>query len=110
MAQDEGVQSRVEELTREAEITLEAIRNLASGGVADPLADAATLSQAVQTGILDAPQLKNNPYGRGQIVTRIDNRSACIAINPATGNPFNEHNRIATLMDPSSHTSFTKEI
>ena len=110
MAQDEGVQSRVEELTREAEITLEAIRNLASGGVADPLADAVTLSQAVQTGILDAPQLKNNPYGRGQIATRIDDRGACIAINPATGSPLNEHNRIATLMDPFSHTSFTKEI
>jgi methylmalonyl-CoA mutase cobalamin-binding subunit len=109
MTQDEVVQLRVEELTQEATITLEAIRGLASNGVSDPLADAATLTGAVQTGILDAPQLKNNPYGRGQIAARIDSRGACIAIHPTTGNHFREHNRIAALIDPSSHTAFTKE-
>ncbi len=97
MTQDDRVQSRVAELTREAATTLEAIRELASEGVADPFADAATLTKAVQTGILDAPQLKNNPFGRGKIVTRIDPRGACIAVDPTTGSPLKEHDRIAGL-------------
>jgi hypothetical protein len=96
MTQDERIQSRVEELTQESAITLEAIRDLASRGVADPLTDAATLGQAVRTGILDAPQLKNNPYGRGEINSRIDNRGACIAIDPVTGGPIGEHIRLST--------------
>jgi len=65
MTMDHCIQSRVDELTRETKITLRGIRKLASKGIADPLTDAATLTRAIQTGILDAPQLKNNPYGRG---------------------------------------------
>ena len=103
--QDDCIQTRVVELTREAADTLEAIRELAPAGVADPLVDATILTRAVQTGILDAPQLKNNPYGRGQIVTRIDSRGACIAIEPTTGTPLSEGDRIVNLMNPSDHPS-----
>jgi len=99
MTQDDRIQRRVAELTREAAATLEAIRELAPPGVADPLIDATTLALAVQTGILDAPQLRNNPFGRGQIVTRIDGRGACIAIEPSTGDPLSEGDRISTLMN-----------
>jgi methylmalonyl-CoA mutase cobalamin-binding subunit len=101
MTQDNDIQTQVAKLAQEAETTLEAIRELASTGVADPLADATTLTQAVQIGILDAPQLKNNPFGRGKIVTRIESRGACIAIDPTTGRPLSECDRIATLKNPS---------
>jgi len=101
MTRDERIRTRVDELTQEAAITLEAIRNLAPKGVTDPWADAATLTRAIQTGILDAPQLKNNPFGRGKIQTRTDHRGACIATEPFTGKPLRERDRIAALMDSS---------
>ena len=101
MTQDDSIQNRVAELTEETQITLETIRELAQSGVTDPLTDATTLTQAVQTGILDAPQLKNNPFGRGQIVTRINSSGACIAIEPTTGSPLNESDRIANLINSS---------
>jgi methylmalonyl-CoA mutase cobalamin-binding subunit len=101
MTQDERIQTRVDELTQEAAITLEAIRDLAPRGVADPWVDAATLTRAVQTGILDAPQLKNNLYGRGKIQTHTDHRGACIAIDHITRKPLNERDRIASLIHSS---------
>jgi methylmalonyl-CoA mutase cobalamin-binding subunit len=101
MTQDNRVQTRVAELSREAAITLVAIRELAPAEVADPFVDAASLTRAVQTGILDAPQLKNNPFGRGRIVTRIDSSGACIAIEPTTGSPLSERDRIANHINPS---------
>ncbi|MBO9371617.1 MAG: cobalamin-dependent protein, partial [Chloroflexi bacterium] len=65
MTADPAVQARKEELIREAQVTLEAIRALAGPDVSDPLTDPATLARAVTTGILDAPHLRNNPYARG---------------------------------------------
>ncbi len=97
MTRDENIQKRVDELTQETAITLDEIRNLASEGVADPLADAVTLTKAIKTGILDAPQLKNNPFGRGKIVTSVDNRGACIVVDPSTRSPISEKKRIAGL-------------
>ncbi len=70
MLQDNRVKTRVNELFNESSVTLEAVRSLAFGEVEDPLTDPATLTQAVISALLDAPQLKNNPYGRGQIITR----------------------------------------
>jgi hypothetical protein len=96
MSQDTIIQTRVDELTREADITLEAIRMLANEDVSDPWVDAATLTLAVQKGILDAPQLKNNPFARGKIVTRIDQRGACIAVEPNTGLSISESDRISS--------------
>jgi hypothetical protein len=101
MTQDDRVQTRVAELTKEAAHTLQAIQALDPEGHADPLVNADTLTQAVQIGILDAPQLKNNRFGRGQIITRIDERGACVAINPTTGNPLNERDRLGSLFTPS---------
>ena len=76
------------------------IRKLAPSGVADPLVDAVTLTRAVQTGLLDAPQLKNNPFGRGKIATSIDKRGACITVDPTTRNPISEKERIVSLIIP----------
>ena len=93
---DPRVQQRAQELVSEARSTLEAIRALAEPGVADPLADPATLARAVTTGIMDAPQLKNNPFGRGKIATRIV-EGACLAVDPASGRPLSERERLARL-------------
>ena len=38
---------------------------MAAPGVPDPLTDPATLARAVTLGILDAPQLRNNPFAHG---------------------------------------------
>jgi len=97
MTADPTVQQRKEELVREAQVTLEAIRALASPDVADPLADPATLARAVTVGVLDAPHLRNNPFARGQIVTRIDPRGACVAVDPTTGKALSEEERISKL-------------
>ncbi|MBN1956205.1 MAG: methionine synthase, partial [Anaerolineae bacterium] len=97
MTADPAVRQRKEELIGEVQVTLDAIRNLAAPGVADPLSDPPTLARAVAVGVLDAPHLRNNPFARGHIVTRIDARGACVAVEPATGRPLTEAERIEEL-------------
>jgi methylmalonyl-CoA mutase cobalamin-binding subunit len=74
------VQERKQCLIDEARVTLDVIRKLAGPGVDDPWSDAVTLAQAVRDGVLDAPQLANNKFGRGVIRTRIIN-GACETVN-----------------------------
>ena len=93
---DPLVQARCDELVSEAQLTLAAIRTLAPAGVADPLTDPETLAQAVTMGILDAPQLVNNPYGRGQVKTRII-RGACLPVD-SQGNPLKEADRLDQVL------------
>jgi hypothetical protein len=95
MTSDPLVQRRKEELISEAGVTLEAIRKLAGPGVADAWSDPATLTKAVTSGILDAPQLKNNPFGRGKIRTQLVN-GMCVAV-AADGRPLSESERLFTL-------------
>jgi methylmalonyl-CoA mutase cobalamin-binding subunit len=95
MTPDPLIQARVNVLASEAQITLDAIRNLADDSVGDPLTDPEVLSRAVTTGILDAPHLKNNPFARGTIQTRIID-GACLAVG-ASGDPLSEADRIAQL-------------
>jgi hypothetical protein len=71
MTADPRVQARKAQLAAEATAMLDRIRELAPAHVPDPLTDPATLARSVTTGILDAPQLKNNPFGRGQVKTCI---------------------------------------
>ncbi len=97
MAFDPNVQERKEELVHEAQVTLEAIRSIANAKVRDPLSNASTLTKAVAIGILDAPQLRNNPYAKGTILSRINARGACIAIDSRTGRPISEAQRLRTL-------------
>jgi methylmalonyl-CoA mutase cobalamin-binding subunit len=99
MTHDPAIQNRVEALVIEAQVTLAAIRDLAKKSVQDPFTDPGTLTKAVQTGILDAPHLKNNPFARGLIQTRIQN-GACVAID-SEGNPLSERERL---------NSFNKEV
>ena len=94
---DPAVQARKAELIAEAQVTLDAIRSLAGRDVTSPLTDPLTLARAVTSGILDAPHLQANRFARGQIVTRIDQRGACIAVHPQTGAALSEAERIAEL-------------
>ena len=96
MLADPKIQSRAAELVLEAQITLQAIRNIAVGEDQDPLVDAAVLAKSVLMGILDAPQLRSNPYGRGEIATRIIN-GACLAVKP-DGSPLSEAERLAAYL------------
>jgi hypothetical protein len=80
MLSDPLIQERKQELIEETRELLEKIRSLAGIKVGDPFTDPATLTGAVTTGILDAPQLKNNPYAQGKMVTRIDKRGACVVV------------------------------
>jgi methylmalonyl-CoA mutase cobalamin-binding subunit len=98
MTQDPQVQERKEELVAEARVTLEAIHSIAGPGVDEPFTDPATLARAVKLGLLDAPHLRGNLFAPGQIVTRIDQRGACIAVDPKTGHPLGERERIARLL------------
>jgi hypothetical protein len=95
MRTDPAVQRRKGELMAEAGVTLEAIRRLATPGVEDAWTDPASLAKAVTSGILDAPQLKNNPFGRGQIRTHIVN-GMCVAVD-ADGRPLSESERLDGL-------------
>jgi hypothetical protein len=92
-----AIQERKAELLAEAQVTLQAIRALADASVADPLADPATLARAVSSGILDAPHLRGNAYARGQIMTRIDGRGACVTVEPRSGRTISECQRLAAL-------------
>lgn len=97
MTSDPMVQARKEELVAEAELTLDAIRGLAAPGVMDPWTDPETLAGAVHSGILDAPHLKGHPLALGTIRTAVI-AGACRAVDPDTGRPLSELERLSKLM------------
>ena len=68
------------------------------GKANDPLIDPHILSGAVARGILDAPHLAGSRFAPGRIVTHIDQRGACVAVNPASGQPIDEAERVAGLL------------
>jgi len=92
---DPTVQQRKQQLMEEAQITLEAIRRLGPESQ-DPLIDQVVLEKAVTEGIMDAPQLKNNPFGKGILKTRIVN-GACMAIGP-DDQPIGEAKRLGKFL------------
>jgi len=96
MIADPAVQKRVEVLFREATQMLDAIRSLSSASSVDPLTDPATLTRAVTSGILDAPQLLNNKFGRGLVKTRIVNGASLSVDNESRVIP--EDKRIKNLL------------
>lgn len=95
MTADPAITKRRKQLVKETQLLLEAISGLAGSGVDDPLTDAATLARAVTCGLLDAPQLRNNQFGRGDIRTRIVN-GANVAVD-AKGNVITEQKRLSQL-------------
>jgi methylmalonyl-CoA mutase cobalamin-binding subunit len=97
MTMDLAVQTRRQELRAEAHLLLEHIRGLGSCGESDPLLDPATLAEAVRRGLLDAPHLASNAYARGTVATGVDARGACVPLEPTTGRPWSERERLAHL-------------
>lgn len=97
MINSENIQHRVRELVYEAGILVNEIHELGSGISADPLADPKVLAKAVTSGLLDAPQLSNNPCGNGEVVTSFDHRGACLAIDKSSGKALSEEQRISFM-------------
>ncbi len=96
MIADPAVIARKDELVDEAMLICAAIRDIADPGADDPLTDPAALARAVDTGILDAPQLGNNRYALGKIRT-MPFDGAIHAVNPDTGRPLTEKQRLDLL-------------
>ena len=94
---DPLVQARKAHLIAETRVTLAAIRALGDPEGADPLTDPAVLAKAVTSGIMDAPQLRSNRFGRGQVRTRITG-GACLAVDEV-GQPLPEAQRIEQLFN-----------
>ncbi len=89
------VQERRAELVAEAEVLLEALRAL-DCGCGDPWACPRCLARAIRTGLLDAPHLCGNPAAAGRLVTGVVD-GAIRALNPETGAPVSEAERLALL-------------
>jgi hypothetical protein len=96
MTADPRVQARRTQLVAEAQVALQAIVALADSKNEDPLTTPGVLAKAVTQGILDAPQLRNNPFGRGRVNTRIVG-GQCLAID-STGNALSERERLDHLV------------
>jgi hypothetical protein len=97
MTADPKIKARIDELVLDAKITLHAIRSIDDAKAQDPLVDPDNLAKAVTQGILDAPQLRNNPYGRGEMITRII-QGSCVAVKP-DGRPLSEVRRLDRFID-----------
>ncbi len=95
MTADPAILKRRKQLVKEASILLEAIADLAGPEAGDPFTDAATLARAVTCGLLDAPQLRNNKFGRGEVRTSIVN-GANVAVDKK-GRPITESRRLMQL-------------
>ena len=95
MTADPAITKRRKELVKEARLLLEAISALAAPGTADPFTDAATLARAVTAGLMDAPQLRNNKFGRGEVRTSILS-GASVAVD-SHGRPIKEKERLTKL-------------
>ncbi|MGZ9224695.1 MAG: cobalamin B12-binding domain-containing protein [Anaerolineales bacterium] len=96
MTADPAVTKRRKELVKDATLLLEAISALAGPEAGDPLTDAATLARAVTSGLMDAPQLRNNKFGRGEIRTSIFN-GASMAVD-SKGKTIKEQKRLSKLI------------
>ena len=95
MRVDPLIQNRRDQLVAESKITIQSIIEFAESEVLDPLVDPDNLSRIVQYGILDAPQLRNNPFARGKIRTRIVG-GTCLAVDDS-GQQLTEERRIMSL-------------
>jgi methylmalonyl-CoA mutase cobalamin-binding subunit len=96
MTADRAITKRCRQLVGDARRLLDAIASLAGSEETDPFIDARTLTRAVTCGLLDAPQLRNNKFGRGEIRTAILN-GANVTVD-SRGNVVQEKRRLSKLM------------
>jgi methylmalonyl-CoA mutase cobalamin-binding subunit len=97
MTADPDVQRRANELVEETMVLIAAISQLGTGKGADPFFTPAILAQAVKIGLLDSPQLVNNPYAPGRLRTRASD-GAVYAVDEK-GRVISERERIARIFD-----------
>jgi len=95
MTVDKAITKRRKELVKGANLLLEAISALAGSEAGDPLTNTVTLTRAVSSGLMDAPQLRNNKFGRGEVRTSIVN-GASVTVNEK-GKMIAEKERINRL-------------
>lgn len=96
MTADPSVQRRKEQLVADTKIIVDAIRQLGTGKSEDPLLDPDVLAKAVEIGLLDAPQLRGNPYACGQVRTRIvDGANLPVGED---GEPLSEKERVERIL------------
>ncbi len=96
MTADPEVQRRKEELKEEAMEIIAGIRRLGAHLAEDPLLDVETLARAVEIGLLDAPNLRGNPYACGRVRTRAIG-GAVVAVDE-DGRPLGEAERVAQVL------------
>ena len=96
MTADPAIIKRRKRLVKEATLLLEAISALAGPEAGDPFIDPATLTRAVTSGLMDALQLRNNKFGRGEIRTSIV-KGACVTVD-SKGRPLSEIKRLQSMM------------
>lgn len=92
---DDAVKQRKAELVREANVLLTAIRNL-SPRTDEPFTNPEILLMAIKQGLLDASQLRDNRYARGNITAQIVD-GACRVIDSHTLKPISEIERLKRL-------------
>jgi hypothetical protein len=95
MSADPKIQKRVQHLVSEAKITLAAIQALSAQPGLDTFLDAGCLARAVSLGIMDAPQLRNNPFARGEVRTQII--AGASETVDSHGKPLSEEKRLSKL-------------
>ncbi len=100
MRLDPQVVARKEELVAEANLLLDALRELPSCG--DPLCDPATLAHAIKLGYLDAPHLCGNQWAAGQLATA-PVEGAIRAVDFDTGKVLSERERLQRLRAAHPH-------
>jgi hypothetical protein len=96
MTADPAVRRRKAELLADAATLLDAIARLETGG-RDPYTDPDVLAGAAEIGLLDAPHLRGNAAACGKVVTRMVG-GASLAVDPATGKPISENERVARAL------------
>jgi len=98
---DAGVHGRRQELLAEAQVLLNALRDLPSASSSDARwTDPECLAQAVELGILDAPHLCGTGVAPGRVVTRCVD-GAYWAVEPSTGEVLRERDRLAQVRSRS---------
>jgi len=111
MTLDERVQARKAQLVEEARILLNAISELPEimrcQDVGDPFTNPKTLAFAIKVGLLDAPHLVGNPSAAGKVQTMIVN-GACVGIDPVSGKPLPEKERVEKILGELRKEEFTE--
>lgn len=103
MNMDERIVERKAELISEARVLLDFICDEYDWSD-DPLADPDVLCDCVKKGYIDAVHIVKNDKYRGDLKTKLIG-GKCLAINPQTGNPWSEAERLSHLKARSSSVS-----